>query len=130
MKAHNVLLAAFLGLTIVASAFAHHSNLLQITTDRVQIEGVVTRIEWANPHVFVYIDAKDPADSSKIVNWSIETGSPKECTAKGLAKTDLKIGSVVTLKGAQRRIESRRLEVSPSDISWPGKPLQTAKAGV
>ena len=113
----------FLFVRTTAPVFAHHSTLLQSTTERVTLEGTITKIEWGNPHVFLYIDAKDIPDTGKIVNWAIETGNPKECTEKGLAPTNLKVGLVVTLKGARRRTDGHHLEASPADISWSGKPL-------
>src|SRR5437868_671960 len=99
-KAHILLIATLLILVSGTSIFAHHSTLLQITAVRVQIQGTIAKIEWTNPHVYIYIDVTDPADRSKTVSWAVETGSPKECTDKGLVLTNLKIGIVLEIKGA------------------------------
>ena len=90
-------------LTIVASLFfavatvsAHHSAAASYdTTKHITLKGTVTRVEWKNPHVFYFIDAPD--SGGKVVNWAIEASTLNQLYRAGWRKTDLPVGSMVTL---------------------------------
>src|ERR1043166_1485039 len=90
-------------LTIVASLFfavatvsAHHSAAASYdTTKHITLKGTVTKVEWKNPHVFYFIDAPDA--SGKVVSWAIEASTPNQLYRAGWRKTDLPLGSTVTL---------------------------------
>lgn len=60
-------------------------------------EGVVTKVEWVNPHTYFYVDVRD--QSGKIVNWALETGSPGALTFRGWTRDTLKAGDRVTVYG-------------------------------
>lgn len=79
-------------------ARAHHAFAAEFDADQpVQLDGVVTRIQWVNPHSWLYVDVKQ-ADGS-LVNWALEFGAPFALQQKGLKKTDFPIGVPVTIKG-------------------------------
>ncbi|MEQ1884983.1 MAG: DUF6152 family protein [Bryobacteraceae bacterium] len=79
-------------------AFAHHSFAAEYAGDQpVTIKGTLTKLEWVNPHGWIYVDVKG-ADG-KVVNWAVEFGAPNTLLRKGLRKTDFPIGSEVTVKG-------------------------------
>lgn len=81
-----------------ATAFAHHPFAAEFDHNKpVTLNGTVTRVEWANPHVYTYLDVKD--DQGKVVNWKVEMGSPDALTRAGWAKTTLASGHSVTLQG-------------------------------
>lgn len=91
----------------VAPAAAHHSTLAQSTADRVTVRGTITKVEWVNPHVWLYLDAKDPS-SGNIVKWGIETNSAAVLKTKG-----------ITVQGVERTGHSpRMMEVPEPDTSW------------
>ena len=78
-------------------ATAHHSFAAQYDRDRpVTLKGVVTRIEWMNPHVYFYLDVKD--DSGATAHWAIEGGAPTSLYRAGWRKDSLKIGDQVTVE--------------------------------
>jgi Family of unknown function (DUF6152) len=80
----------------VATVSAHHSAAATYdNTKKVTLKGTVTRVEWKNPHVFYFIDVKD--SSGKVVNWAIEASTPNQLYRAGWRKTDLPLGSTVTL---------------------------------
>ena len=80
----------------VASVSAHHSAAATYdNTKKVTLKGTVTRVEWKNPHVFYFIDVPD--SSGKVVNWAIEASTPNQLYRAGWRKTDLPLGSTVTL---------------------------------
>jgi hypothetical protein len=79
-------------------AQAHHSFSAEFDINQpIKLSGVLTRIDWVNPHGWIYIDVKE-ADG-KVVNWAIEAGGPTALLRRGLRKTDFPAGVEVTVKG-------------------------------
>src|SRR5580704_15066503 len=77
---------------------AHHAFAAEYdANDRVTVSGTVTRFEWTNPHVWLYIDRTEESD--KITKWSFEMGSPNGLRHRGWSGTDLKKGDRVTVEG-------------------------------
>jgi hypothetical protein len=87
------------GLTLsAATALAHHSFAAEFDASApISLTGTLTKMEWVNPHGWIYIDVKD--QSGKVVNWAIEAGAPNALLRRGLRKTDFPIGSEVVVKG-------------------------------
>jgi hypothetical protein len=93
----------FGGLTIVlglmaasAPIFAHHSFAAEFDGNKqVTLNGGVTKVDWVNPHAYIYVDVK--GDDGAVVNWAIETGAPNVLYRQGWRKDDLKTGDMVTL---------------------------------
>jgi hypothetical protein len=78
--------------------FAHHSFQAQFdSSKRMQFVGVVTKIEWTNPHARLYIDAKD--QDGTVTNWNFELGSPLQLRRQGWRSDSLKVGDQVTIEG-------------------------------
>ncbi len=87
-------------LLAATSASAHHSFSGQFNADDpVSFEGVVTRIEWQNPHVWFYVDAVD--EDGNVVHWEAETTNPNTLLRRGWKPDDLKVGDRVTVEGAR-----------------------------
>ena len=79
--------------------FAHHSFAAEYDTQRpIDVKGVVTKVEWTNPHAHFYVDVKD--DSGKTTNWNFELGSPNMLVRNGWKRTSIKAGDEVTVKGS------------------------------
>jgi hypothetical protein len=91
-------LVASLLLIAALPILAHHSFQAEFdTTKPVTLKGVVTKVEWMNPHAWFYIDVTT-ADG-KLEHWQCETGAPIELLRRGWRKNDLKIGDQVTVEG-------------------------------
>ena len=77
---------------------AHHSFAAEFDANQpITLKGKLTKMEWVNPHGWLYVDVADP--SGKVVNWAIEAGAPNTLLRRGLRKTDFPIGSEITIEG-------------------------------
>jgi len=98
---HATLLAGAVCLAMLLAAIpapAHHAFSAEFDSNkRVKVSGVVTKLEWTNPHAWLYVDVKD--DSGKVTNWAFEMGSPNTLIRQGWRKTALKEGDQVAIEG-------------------------------
>lgn len=93
-----VLVAAALG--AVQPAQAHHAFAAEYDTAKpVTLNGIVTRMEWANPHGWIFMDTKEP--DGKVKHWTIETAAPSQLSRHGLKKADFTDGMSAVVKGYQ-----------------------------
>lgn len=85
-------------LLMTMRASAHHAFAAEYDENkRVTVSGTVTRFEWANPHAWLHVEAKD--ESGKVTSWSFEMGSPGGLIRRGWRRTELKPGDQVTAEG-------------------------------
>jgi len=81
-----------------ASLSAHHSFAAEFDINKpVTLQGTVTKIEWVNPHVYVYIDVKDA--SGKITPWSLSSLGPAAARRAGVTRANFGQGQAVTILG-------------------------------
>jgi hypothetical protein len=93
----NVLLAG-LALSVAAPLFAHHSFAAEYDpTKKVTLKGTVAKLEWTNPHIWVYVDVK--GDNGQPVRWQFEGGAPNSLFRNGWNRTALKAGDEVEIEG-------------------------------
>jgi hypothetical protein len=88
--------AVALGLLVPAvPVLAHHSFAAEFDGNKqINFTGVVTKVDWVNPHAWVYVDVK--SDDGTVVNWALESGAPNALYRAGWRKDDLKVGDTVT----------------------------------
>ena len=97
MKAKLFLVTALL-LASAVPILAHHSFAAEFDrTKQIKVTGTVTKIEWRNPHIWIYVDVKD--ETGKVTNWGFQGGPPSYLTRVGWTRNHLKIGQVVTMQG-------------------------------
>jgi hypothetical protein len=84
------------------SLSAHHSFAAEFDVNRpVTLQGVVTKVEWRNPHIWVYLDVKD--ENGAVTPWQCEGGAPNALTRQGWERETLKLGEPVTIEGYMAR---------------------------
>jgi uncharacterized protein DUF6152 len=91
--------AAIAAIAVIAGAVtvgAHHSHAMFDTSREVAIVGVVKRVTFANPHVFIYLDVTDP--KGKLVTWAIEMSNITNMEQRGIYRSTFKIGETITAK--------------------------------
>jgi len=93
------IIAAGLGLFCAAAPLlGHHSFAAEYDSKKpIKFTGTVTKVEWMNPHIYYYVDAKDA--SGKVTSYAVEGGTPGSLRRQGWGKDSLKQGDTVTVDG-------------------------------
>ena len=126
MRTKIALLIAGLSLAAAAPVLAHHSfSAVFDGTKKVSLTGTVTKLEWANPHIWVYFDAKEPNGS--VTAWQCEGGAPNSLVRQGWNKNSLKTGDVIAVEGSRAKDGSNTCSVS-SVKTTDGKRLFAGQA--
>ena len=95
------LLGPFL-MVAAAPLVAHHSFAAEYDNSRpVKVSGVLTKVEWTNPHIWFYLDVKD--DRGTVTNWGFSGGPPGVLQRRGILKERLKIGETIVVEGFRAR---------------------------
>ena len=98
MKSFVWLSLMAVGLGMLPGALAHHSFYAEFDGNKpVKVTGVVTKVEWQNPHIWFYIDVKG-ADGT-VTNWGFSGGSPNQLVRRGITKKVIQPGMVVKVEG-------------------------------
>lgn len=101
MKRLSIAVAG-IALLCAAPVLAHHSFSAEFdATKPITLRGKLTKMDWVNPHGWLYIDVAQP--DGKMVNWAIEAGSPNSLLRKGLRQADFPIGIEVVIDGYRAR---------------------------
>ena len=101
----NMLVAGSALLVLGLPVLAHHSGAAVFdNTKKIDLTGVVTKVEWVNPHAHFYIDVKDAA--GKVTNWNLELASPSILVRNGWKRNSIKEGDMVTVTGSRARDNS------------------------
>jgi hypothetical protein len=100
-------LALCLALLWTTAIAAHHSFDAEFDRNKpVKLTGSVTRVDWGNPHIWIFMDVKD--ENGKVSNWGVEGGAPNALFRNGWRKDSLKVGDTITVEGFRGRDGSQR----------------------
>ncbi len=94
----GLLLGGVCALLTVTPAKAHHSFAAEFdSNDTIIIEGTVAKVEWTNPHIWIYVDVESPEGA--VAHYQCEGGSPNALGRRGWRKDSLKPGDQVNIDG-------------------------------
>jgi hypothetical protein len=96
-----------LGLFVLAlPALGHHSASAEFDLNRqISVRGEITKIEWSNPHVYIWLDVKNV--EGKTEAWSFETTTPRALRTAGITREDFAIGQTITMSGILAKDHTR-----------------------
>ncbi len=129
MKLHAVVASIGAGLLLSGVAVAHHSFSAEFDAAKpIKLTGIVTNVEWTNPHVWFYINVKDEA-TGEVTNWGAEMGPPHGLQRSGWRRETLKIGESVSVDGFLARNGEKRMNARTVTLTATGgRPGQTLDA--
>ena len=98
----KLLLGTLTSLALCGPASAHHSFAPEFDASKpITLTGVVTAVEWLNPHVYFYVDVK--GENGKVTKWGFELGSPSTLIQAGWNRRSLQVGETITVEGLRAR---------------------------
>ena len=110
------------------SVMAHHAFDTEFDAKKpVTLTGVVTKVEWTNPHVWFYLNVKNEK-SGEVENWGFEMGGPNGLQREGWSRNTIKIGEVLTVEGFLARNGSRNVNSKNVTVTSTGKKLGAASS--
>ena len=111
---------AAIALSMSGASLAHHSFSAEFDAEKpITLTGIVTKVEWTNPHVWFYVNVKDEA-TGEVANWGAEMGPPHGLQRSGWRRDTLKIGEEVTVEGFLARNGSLRMNARTVTLTATG----------
>ncbi len=111
-----------------AAIFAHHGFAVEFEQNHpITLSGIVTKMEFMNPHIYFYVDVK--GQDGKVVNWAFEGGPPNVIYRQGWRKDTLKPGDVVTVKGFRAKDGTHLAACSTVKLA-DGREMSAGSGGV
>jgi hypothetical protein len=127
MKLRVCVLIGVVAMLGPALLLAHHAFSAEYDANKtIVLKGVVTKLEWTNPHVRFYVDVKDAKGTT---NWDLELQSVNTLTRNGWTRHALKVGDEVTVSAYLAKDGSNRANARGSVTLADGKKLFAGDAG-
>jgi hypothetical protein len=96
-------------------ALAHHSGAMFDMAHQITLSGVVTRVEWTNPHTFMYVNVK--SEKGVVEEWAIEINSPNFLRHNGWTSTTISPGDTISCTGAPAKSGSKFMHGMTVELS-------------
>jgi hypothetical protein len=118
--------ASFALMLCGAVAWAHHPITGKFDLNKKEnLTGVITYVDWRNPHAHIFINVKGPKE---LVNWAIETEAPALLEMQGYSRETLRVGEMLTVRGSRARDNSRQVWAEELRFASNGTEVFPAKA--
>jgi Family of unknown function (DUF6152) len=124
----HTLLTISLSLVLAGTPLlAHHSFAAEYDAKKpIKLKGIITKVDWMNPHVYFYIDVED--DKGNITNWAFEMGPPNGLQRAGWTRNTMKIGDEVIVDGSMAKDGSKSGNARSVTLASTGKKLGAASS--
>ena len=120
--------AALCTLFAVAPLPAHHSFAAEYDSKQpVKLTGAVTKVDWTNPHVYFFIDVKDP-ETGRVANWAFEMAAPGALKNTGWTRNTMKTGDLVIVEGTRAKDGGQHGNARSVTIASTGQRLGAASS--
>jgi len=122
------LLIVGIGVFLLAvPAMAHHSIAAKFDDKKpVTLRGLITKVDWLNPHVHLYINVQN---ANAPVSWAIELESPIDLGKSGWKSDSLKLGDEITVQGISARDNSHQVWANSVTLTRTGKKVLDVATG-
>lgn len=116
------------GVAAALPVAAHHSFPAQYDINKpISLTGKVTKVEWTNPHIFIYADVTD--EKGNVVNWAFEMGGPNALIRQGWKRDSLKPDDIVTFEGSLARDGSNLVNARTVIMTATGRKMFAGSSG-
>jgi len=114
-------------LLAVAPAMSHHSFAAEYDSKKpVTLKGIVTKVDWMNPHVYFYLDVKD--EQGNVTNWALEMGPPTLLAKAGWNRNTMKVGDEVIVQGILAKDGAKQANARSVTMAATGQKLGAASS--
>ena len=125
MKLKLALISAIVA--VAAPLMAHHSFAAEYDSKKpVSLKGIVTKVDWMNPHVYFYMDVTN--EKGDVANWAFEMGPPNGLQRSGWTRNTMKVGDEVTVEGTLAKDGSNQANARSVTMTNTGKKLGAASS--
>ena len=122
MKSVLCVLSGLGSLAASLPAAAHHAFAAEFDVNRpVELTGTVTRMEWTNPHAWIYIDAED--DAGNVQQWAIELVGINDLLRLGWGRDKVETGDVISIVGFGARNGTNTANAASVTVTSTGELL-------
>jgi hypothetical protein len=125
---HIAMIAAFAGLLTAPAARAHHSFSAEFDVNKpIKLQGTVKRVQWINPHTWIWIDVKKSDGTTE--EWGVEAGTPNTLFRLGFTRDALPVGTEIIVSGYEARDGAKRANGRDMTLPDGRKLLMGTSAG-